>query len=197
MPSSYYRARRVAPFILAPAVLLLAGPGPGTAAEPPSKEAQIEEALSAAPPAIRATAKVMDEKGTVLREGSGRYTCFPTPEAMRAIGPAPMCGDEVWIAFNQAVGSKKPFETDRVGVAYMLAGETGSNIDPYAMAPTEQNHWVVEGPHVMIIAPDPAHLTGLPTTPQPQGAYVMFPGTSYAHIMIPVADRPAQPAAGQ
>ena len=46
----------MAPLILMPAVLFLAGP----AAEP-SKEAQIEDALSAATPAIRATAKVMDE----------------------------------------------------------------------------------------------------------------------------------------
>jgi hypothetical protein len=167
-----------------------------TGAEP-DKQALLEDALSAAPPAIRAVAKVIDEQGNVLREGSGVYTCTPTPATMRPFGPAPMCGDEVWMAFNQAVAAKKPFKTDRVGIAYMLAGETGSNDDPYATAPTEHNHWVSEGPHVMIIVPDPAQLTGLPTTPQPQGAYVMFPGTSYAHIMIPVADRPTKQTAAQ
>lgn len=46
------------PLILMPAVLFLAGPA---AATEPSKEAQIEDALSAATPAIGATAKVMDE----------------------------------------------------------------------------------------------------------------------------------------
>jgi hypothetical protein len=189
-----YHLRRPASFLVALATAMAADTAAGAE---PDKEALLQDALSAGTPAIRATAKVMDEKGNVLREGSGPYTCTPTPDAMRALGPAPMCGDEVWMAFNQAVASKKPFKTDRVGVAYMLAGETGSNIDPYAMAPTEHNHWVVEGPHIMIIVPDPAQLTGLPTTPQPQGAYVMFPGTSYAHIMIPVADRPAQGTAGQ
>lgn len=55
---SSYRTRHMVPLILMPAVLFLAGPA---AATEPSKEAQIEDALSAATPAIGATAKVMDE----------------------------------------------------------------------------------------------------------------------------------------
>jgi hypothetical protein len=41
------------------------------------KEALIKNALSAAPPGVAETATVMDNKGTVLREESGDYTCFP------------------------------------------------------------------------------------------------------------------------
>jgi hypothetical protein len=192
--------RHVAPFVLVPAVLLLAGAGMAAdmAAEP-SKEAQIEDALSAATPAIRATARVMDEQGNILKEGTGRYTCFPTMAAVREQGAEPMCADEVWMAFDDAYMNKKPFKTDQVGIAYMLAGDAGgaSNTEPFDMTPTGHNHWVVEGPHVMIIVPDPAQLAGLPTTPDTEGPYVMWAGTDYAHIMVPVAPRPAQRVAGQ
>ena len=41
----------------------------------------------------------------------------------------------------------------------------------------------------MIIVPDEALLAGLPTTPVKDGPYVMWSGTPYAHIMIPVAER--------
>jgi hypothetical protein len=47
----------------------------GSAAQ--DKEALIKNALSAAPPDVAATAKVLDNKGNLLREGSGNYTCFP------------------------------------------------------------------------------------------------------------------------
>ena len=42
----------------------------------------------------------------------------------------------------------------------------------------------------MVIAPDAAQLEGLSTDPHKGGAYVMWKGTPYAHIMVPVADRP-------
>ncbi len=71
----------------------------------------------------------------------------------------------------------------------MLAGDEGSNIDPFAEAPTPDNEWVVEGPHIMIVVPDPAMLQGIPTDPNNGGPYVMWKGSPYAHIMIPVADR--------
>jgi hypothetical protein len=87
---------------------------------------------------------------------------------------------------------KKPFKADRGGIAYMLAGESASNIDPFATGPTANNQWVVEGPHIMVLLPDPAQLEGISTDPNSGGAYVMWKGTPYAHIMVPVAARPAQ-----
>ena len=86
---------------------------------------------------------------------------------------------------------EKPFKADKVGIAYMLAGDTGaSNIDPYAEKRTPDNQWIVEGPHVMVIVPDPATLDALPTDPAGGGAYVMWKGTPYAHVMVPVGERP-------
>jgi hypothetical protein len=53
--------------------------------------------------------------------------------------------------------------------------------------PTPGDDWVHTGPHVMIIVPDPAALDGLPTDPNSGGPYVMWKGTPYVHIMMPVA----------
>jgi hypothetical protein len=43
----------------------------------------------------------------------------------------------------------------------------------------------------MVIVADTGQSEGLPTDPNSGGAYVMWKGTPYAHIMIPVAQRPA------
>jgi hypothetical protein len=171
--------------------------GSASAAEP-DKQALIEDARSAASPAMRETATVVDEQGNVLRQGSGAYTCMPTPAALRAKGAEPMCADEVWMKFNDAWMNKKPFQTEKVGIGYMLAGDTGaSNTEPFATGPTADNEWIQEGPHVMVIMPDPAQLEALPDDPVPDGAYVMWKGTPYAHIMVPVGPRPAQQAASK
>jgi hypothetical protein len=177
---------------------LTLGTGPAAAAEPTAEEL-IQDALSAAPPALRATAGVMDEQGKMIREGSGDYICMPTAAAIRQFGSEPMCADDVWMRHTDAWLNKKPFTTDRVGVGYMLAGDAAgaSNTDPFATEPTADNDWVVEGPHVMVIVPDPAQLEGLPDTPTEDGAYVMWKGTPYAHLMVPVGPRPAQRTASK
>jgi hypothetical protein len=51
-----------------------------------SREALIRDAVSAAPPAIARTVTVKDWDGTVLRKGSGAYTCLPTPSELRSKG---------------------------------------------------------------------------------------------------------------
>ncbi len=155
--------------------------------------ALIGDALSAAPPAIARTATVMDWDHSVLKKGSGGYTCHPTaPDLGARGGREPMCLDKVWMAWADAWSNKKPFKAEKVGIAYMLAGDTGaSNTDPYATSATADNQWVVEGPHVMVIVPDPAQLEGIPTDPNSGGAYVMWKGTPYVHVMVPLAERPA------
>ena len=147
----------------------------------------IGEALSAAPPSIAATATVVDWEGNVLREGSGEFTCLPTAPDMQ--GTAPMCMDQPWMAWGEAWQNRTEVAIDRVGISYMLAGDDGgSNIDPYAEGPTEDNEWVVSGPHLMVIVPDIALLEGIPTDPDNGGPFVMWKGTPYAHIMVPLGD---------
>ena len=168
--------------VLAAALLVL--PIPGLAEDGPET---IADALSAAWPGMAENATVVDWEGNVLREGSNGYTCFPTPPMLS--GTAPMCMDAEWMEWADAWANKKEFEADRLGIAYMLAGDEGaSNIDPYAEGPTEDNEWIKEGPHLMIIGP-PELLAAFPTDPDNGGAYLMWKGTPYAHLMVPIGSR--------
>ena len=149
----------------------------------------IADALSAVHVELAGNSRVMDWNMEVIREGDGPYTCMPTPPMLE--GTAPMCMDGPWLKWADAWMNRKEFEIDRLGISYMLAGDEGaSNTDPFAEGPTEDNEWIVEGPHLMLIVPDPAALDALPTDPQNGGPYVMWKGTPYAHVMVPVADRP-------
>jgi hypothetical protein len=173
---------------LAPLAMVLAVIAGNAGATEWSAERLIEDALSAAPPSIAGTATVMDWNHRILRQGSGLYICFPTPESSRPRGREPMCLDKVWMAWLEAWAHGKPFKTEGVGIAYMLAGDAGASaIDPYASGPTSDNHWAVDGPHLMVIVPDVAKLDGLPTNANSGVPWVMWKGTPYAHIMIPIA----------
>ncbi|QYJ76064.1 MULTISPECIES: hypothetical protein [Shewanella] len=151
-------------------------------------QALLDDALSAAPPTLRDKVTVMDWQHNVLQQGSSNYTCFPTPPSLQ--GKAPMCMDGPWMMWADAWSNKKPFQAKSIGISYMLAGDGGaSNTDPFAEGKTDDNQWIVEGPHLMIITPDAALLDSLPTDPYEGGPYVMWKGTPYAHIMVPVGPR--------
>ncbi len=147
----------------------------------------VADALSAAWPGMAENATVVDWEGNVLREGSNGFTCFPTPPTLE--GKAPMCMDSEWMEWADAWSNKKDYAADKLGISYMLAGDGGaSNIDPYAEGPTEDNEWIREGAHLMILAPA-ALLEAFPTDPDNGGPYVMWKGTPYAHLMVPVGAR--------
>ena len=96
-------------------------------------------------------------------------------------------------ALADAWMNKKDFQATKVAFGYMLAGDMpdagASNIDPFAMAETPDNQWVVEGPHVMVLVPDNASLDGVSTDYTTGEPYVMWKGTPYAHIMVPTGPR--------
>lgn len=154
----------------------------------------IASAQSAAPAAIssKATIVTLTDKGvmTTLRKGTNGWTCMP--DAPDTPGPDPMCFDanagkwaEAWI------GHKTP-PAGAVGVMYMLEGGTdASNVDPYAKKPTATNAWIKTGPHIMIVGSKEV-LAGYPSgaTPDTSAPYVMWAGTPYAHLMVPVAPAP-------
>lgn len=158
----------------------------------PNREAMIRSALSAAPPTMRDTVRVTDMEGNVLRDGPPGFTCLPAPQGIAG----PMCVDEVFLGWVQAWSKREPPRITRAAFAYMLAGDSpnggASNTDPFAPQPTAGNDWMVEGPHVMVIVPDPAALEGIGTDHRHGGAYVMWRGTPWAHVMMPVGPRPAQ-----
>ncbi|MGV8989547.1 MAG: hypothetical protein ACOH2H_25330 [Cypionkella sp.] len=167
---------------------------PSVAQSSPDTDAMIAEALSAAPAGILETATVSDLAGNILRQGTSDYTCFPAPDGLAG----PMCMDAEWRRWMAAWMGGTPFTAKHVGISYMLAGDApdggASNIDPAAPQPTADNEWIVEGPHMMVITPDPMAFNGLPTVIQTDGPYVMWSGTPYVHLMVPVAARPEQRA---
>jgi len=149
------------------------------------KEAMIISAQSAGPAAVTSKATIKAPDGTVLRQGSNSYTCYPQ---QAIIGP--MCNEAVWDNLISSMMKKESFTPDKFSVSYMLAGEGTafgvSNSDPYAKDPSKSDDWVKEGPHLMIVVPNRAMLKGLSTNPK-DPVYVMWGDTPYAHIMIKVA----------
>jgi hypothetical protein len=155
-----------------------------------SAAAQIRLAMSGAPADIArgATIVEMNAKGEMkeLRKGTNGWTCMP--DSPTTPGPDPMCFDAnagKWIA---AMLNHKPPPEGVVGMMYMLEGGTdASNTDPYATAPTADNDWVKTGPHVMVVGSKEL-LAGYPSGAKPDTSvpYVMWAGTPYAHLMVPV-----------
>jgi hypothetical protein len=147
----------------------------------------IEDALSAAWPGMAENATVVDWDGNVLKEGSNGYTCMPSPPTVGG----PMCMESEWMKWAEAWQNKTDFTSETLGISYMLAGDGnggGSNIDPYAEGPTDDNEWIVEGAHLMILAPGDL-LDAFPTDPNNGGPYVMWKDTPYAHLMVPIGSR--------
>ena len=151
------------------------------------ESAAVADAISAGWPGMAKDATVVDWEGNVLKEGTNGYTCLPTPPMLS--GTAPMCMDGEWMKWAGAWQNKEDYTAETLGISYMLSGDEGaSNIDPFAEGPTEDNEWIVEGPHLMIVVP-PELLEGFPTDPDSGGPYVMWKGTPYAHLMVPVGSR--------
>ena len=171
---------------LAVALSLVVLVGFGSAQKKAESDAQYTaQALSAAPKSVAKDAAVvrMDEAGktTTIRKGTNGFSCM-------VVGKEKMCADANSMAFFDA-WMKHQNPPEKLGLTYMLAGDDGaSNTDPFATTKSADNHWVVTGPHVMIVGPA-AKTLGLASTADadPSGPYMMWAGTPYEHAMIPVA----------
>lgn len=145
----------------------------------------IELARSAAPSMVSANATVIYQ-GETLAEGTNGWVCMP--ETLPG-DHSPHCSDGVWMALFKAVGEKAPFNSDSIGVSYMLGGDQGvSNSDPYHPDHGSAGDFIKEGSHLMIIVPKNL-LAGMTDDPHKGGPYVMWKDTPYAHIMVPVGER--------
>jgi hypothetical protein len=150
----------------------------------------VASAESAGPASIAHDASIMtvDAKGamTQMRKGTNGWTCIP--DAPDTPGPDPMCFDANAAKWVDAWAHHTAPPAGTVGVMYMLEGGTdASNTDPYATKPTAENAWISTGPHIMIVGSKEI-LAGYPTGTKPNTSapYVMWAGTPYAHLMVPV-----------
>ncbi len=151
----------------------------------------IHSAMAAAPASVSAHASIVamkpDGSMRTVRAGNNGFTCMADNPVTP--GPDPMCLDAAaWDWAHGWMGKKAP-SAGRVGFIYMLAGGTdASNTDPYAEKPTANNHWVKTGPHVMIVGANADFYAMYPKGAEPDTSvpYVMWAGTPYQHLMIPV-----------
>jgi hypothetical protein len=153
-------------------------------------------AMSAGPADVTKGATIVamgdDMKARQIKAGTNGWVCM-----VAMMGPTTdsMCLDKEWQGWADAWMNKKDPQVKGVGVAYMLNGDNGaSNTDPYAMAASADNNWVVTGPHVMVLTSDTKLLDAMGTDWKAGGPWVMWKGTKYAHIMVPMGPMPKQPA---
>ena len=152
----------------------------------------IYDAMSAAPLRVSEDAAVMDwpseasgGKFVTLREGTNGWTCMVDDPSTPTHDP--MCVDENFMEFlNAIIGGREP-EYTGIGMAYMLRGGSVPSNDDYTLREPPAGHdWIIDGPHVMFVVPwdlDPAHYS---TDHASGGPYIMWEGTPYEHIMAPV-----------
>jgi hypothetical protein len=164
--------------------------------KPPMSDAAITKlAMSAGPADVTKAATIVtmgaDMKTRQVKAGTNGWVCMVAQ--MGDLNES-MCLDKQWQSWADAWMNKKDPQVTGVGVAYMLNGDNGaSNIDPYAQKPTADNKWVITGPHVMILTADTKMLDSMGTDWNGGGPWVMWKGTKYAHIMVPMGPMPTQP----
>ena len=154
-------------------------------------EAKIKNAASAAPENIAKDATVLDyptaegKDFATLRAGTNGWTCLPDDPSSPANDP--VCVDKEGMNFFQAWMTKAKPKLAQAGIGYMLqGGGSASNSDPFATKPADGEMWMHEPPHLMVFTTTPPDAKIYSTDPNSGGPWVMWAGTPYAHLMIPV-----------
>jgi len=157
---------------------------------------EIAQALTAAPPGVAASAAVarMDAHGrlTPLRAGTNGWTCIP-PDDPAHLGNRnfPACFDKYGLEWIEDFFAGREPNPQHVGYSYMLRGGwSWSNIDPTAkrLAPGQKDYIHIP-PHIMILGASVADSSGFPSgqpDPDTSKPFVMFGGTPFAILIIPV-----------
>lgn len=146
----------------------------------------------AAPSSLSKNATIMSRDGQVVRQGSNGWTCLP--DDPNTSGTDSICMNEPWRNFWEALKDKKKPTVTQVGIAYMLQGDRPvSNTDPYAAEPKSGDEWVDGvGAHLMILLPDAGVLKNVSADSKNGGPWIMWAGTPYAHLMVPIDSYPSR-----
>jgi hypothetical protein len=159
----------------------------------PSADDPIQNAMSAAPLRVAENATIMDwpsEAGgdlVELRAGENGWTCLTDDPATPTNDP--MCLDTQWMEWLHALLEGRTPEITAIGIGYMLQGGSGaSSSDPTLTEPPTGEAWMIDPPHFMLMAPWDLDPTIYPTDPHAGGPYIMFEGTPFEHVMVPVTD---------
>lgn len=188
-PALWLRSTLFVILLLTTACQPIQPPAPQTADQ--ITDAKIQNAMSAAPLAIAKDATILDwptaEGGdmVVLREGSNAWICIVDWPA--SPGNDPQCNDAVWTAWTDAYAKGEAPEISAPGLSYMLQGGSDpSNTDPMAMPPASAEDWVTTPAHLMLLVPGGFDAAQFTTDHHSGFPYIMWDGTPYEHLMIPV-----------
>ena len=120
---------------------------------------------------------------------SGNPRPFPENGWSTVHEAMPMCGDaEALKWMNAALSGAKP-QMDRDSYIWMLQGDVGEDNTKMGVLDKENSvpgQWIESGPHLMLMPKDPSTIENFSDDFSTGEPYVMFPGTDYAHLMIPV-----------
>ena len=161
-----------------------------------SPEWQIKTYSSAAPSFIGDFATVIGGNGETLRVGTNGWICqhgnprpFPEMGWKSAHEAMPVCHDDEGMKWMMAYGEGKKPNLSRDSFMWMLHGDVGEdNLVPGVLNKKDSTpgEWIESGPHLMLMPKDPKTIENFTTDFTKGEPYVMFPGTDYAHLMIPV-----------
>ncbi len=160
---------------------------PAATEVPRSDSAVIASAVSAAPPGIAAGASIMVVRTMrVVRRGRNSWTCMPDNPSLP--GNMPMCSDPASVEWSNAFRARQVPPLGRpIGVSYLLQGTWFPSVnDPY-VKPVAGMAGVSTGPMLMIVNVPRTALAGYPRdAANPGQPFVMYAGTPYEHLMVPV-----------
>ena len=157
---------------------------------------QIWAYSSAAPAFIGDNAAIIGAGGKVLREGSNGWTCqsgnprpYPAKGWKNSHEAMAACHDDEGMKWMMAYmqGVKPMLERDTY--MWMLNGDMGEDNTKAGVFNKEDStsgEWIESGPHLMLMPKDPTTIEKFSTDFMSGAPYVMFAGTDYAHLMIPV-----------
>ena len=157
-------------------------------------EWQIWAYTSTAPDFIGDFATVIGADGSVIREGTNGWRCeafIPMPEGgfKSPHDAAPACSDKNSVAWANAYKAGTIPEMEGDGWIWMIHGDLG--VDNFIVGTDGQKnaghkHYIESGPHMMLMPKDPSSLDAQSTDYTSGAPYVMFKGTPYAHLMVPL-----------
>ena len=87
-----------------------------------AEDRAIASAESAGPASISKNATIKDWNMKVLRKGTNAWTCLP--DNPKTSGTDPWCVNDPWLNLLDALMNKKNPTYTKVGIAYMLQGDT-------------------------------------------------------------------------
>ena len=160
------------------------------------KDFEIKAYTGAAPDFIGDFASVIGSDGKVLKEGTNGWTCLAFTANMMgdSMDPrmaTPACMDSNAMAWANAYMNQEVPKLKNDGWAWMIHGDTGAdNFRAFSegdKAGTDPEDWIESGAHLMLMPMDPSSLDNTTTDFTTGSPYVMFKGTPYVHLMIPVS----------